>query len=161
MVLNYKIASLYFGDGNYDVCIDYLQRILNDNVGLRYDLQCYARLLHLLAHYEMGNDDIIDSLIKSVFRFMAKMKNLTVVEEEIFRFLKHSFHIPPKQLKPELEKFLAVIKKFENNRFETRAFSYLDIVSWVESKVYSKPMSEIIYNKYLQNKRRSAKPVKV
>ena len=161
LVFNYKIATLYFGNGSYEISIDYLQKIINGPGDLRNDLQCYARLLHLLAHYEMGNDDIIDSLIKSVFRFMAKMKNLTVVEEEIFRFLKHSFHIPPKQLKPELEKFLAVIKKFENNRFETRAFSYLDIVSWVESKVYSKPMSEIIYNKYLQNKRRSAKPVKV
>jgi hypothetical protein len=136
LVFNYKIATLYFGNGSYEISIDYLQKIINGPGDLRNDLQCYARLLHLLAHYEMGNDDIIDSLIKSVFRFMAKMKNLTVVEEEIFRFLKHSFHIPPKQLKPELEKFLAVIKKFENNRFETRAFSYLDIVSWVESKVY-------------------------
>ena len=86
LVFNYKIATLYFGNGNYDICIDYLQKIINENVNLRLDLQCYARLLHLMAHYELGNDSIIESLVKSVYRFMAKMKNLSVVEEEIFPF---------------------------------------------------------------------------
>jgi hypothetical protein len=72
--------------GDYATCIDYLQRIINDNVDLRYDLQCYARLLHLMAHYELHNYEIIEYLTKSVYRFMAKMENLTVVEEEMFRF---------------------------------------------------------------------------
>jgi hypothetical protein len=40
--------------GDYDTCIDYLQRIINDPLDLRNDLQCYARVLHLMAHYELG-----------------------------------------------------------------------------------------------------------
>src|SRR5665213_613282 len=89
MVFNYKISTLYFGSGDYSTAIDYLQLIINDHVDLRYDLQCYARLVHLLAHYELGNYELMESLSKSVFRFMAKMKNLTVVEEEMFRFLRN------------------------------------------------------------------------
>lgn len=155
MVLNYKIATLYFGSEDYSTCIDYLQKIIHDSGELRTDLQCYSRLLHLLAHYEMGNYDIMESLTKSVYRFMAKMENLTVVEEEMFRFLRHSFHnIPARRLKPELETFLQKIKHLEKNRFETRAFAYLDIISWVESKVYGKPMSRVIHEKYLESKRR-------
>ncbi len=155
MVLNYKIATLYFGSADYSTCIDYLQKIINEKGELRTDLQCYARLQHLLAHYELGNFEIMESLTKSVYRFMAKMQNLTVVEEAMFSFLRHSYHhIPAKKLKPELEVFLQKIKHLEKNRFETRAFAYLDIISWVESKVYDKPMSEIIHNKYLQSKRR-------
>jgi hypothetical protein len=153
MVMNYKIATLYFGSEDYSTCIDYLQKIIQESGELRTDLQCYARLLHLLAHYELGNDSIIESLIKSVYRFMAKMKNLTKVEEAMFRFLRHSFDVSPRKLKPELEKFLQKIKHLEKDRFQTRAFAYLDIISWVESKVYSKPMSEIIHNKYLNSKR--------
>lgn len=154
LVLNYKIATLYFGSGDYNTCIDYLQKIINDKPDLRYDLQCYARLQHLLAHYELGNDTIIESLSKSVYRFMAKMENLTVIEESIFRFLRQSFNVSPRKLKPELEKFLHTIKHLEKNRFETRSFAYLDIISWVESKVYGKPMSVIIHQKYLKSKRR-------
>lgn len=154
LVFNYKIATLHFGAGNYEICVDYLRKIINDHVDLRSDLQCYARVLHLMAHYELGNTDIIDHLIKSVYRFMAKMKNLTVIEEEMFKFLRKSFHVPRQSLKPELEKFLNAIKRFEKSRFETRAFAYLDIISWVESKLYDKPMSQVIREKYLASNRR-------
>ncbi|MCU0404452.1 MAG: hypothetical protein MUE99_07865 [Chitinophagaceae bacterium] len=148
MVFNYKIAMLYFGSGDHSRSIDYLQNIINQPVDLRYDLQAYARLVHLMAHYELGNYDLTEYLSKSVYRFMAKMKNLTVVEEEIFRFLKTSFRVSSRQLKPELEKLLSNIKHLEKNRFETRAFAYLDIISWVESKVYGKSMEQVIFEKY-------------
>ena len=152
LVLNYKIAMLYFGSGDYNTCLDYLQKIIHEKTDLRYDLQCYARVVHLLAHYELGNDMLMESLSKSVYRFMAKMANLTVVEEAMFKFLRQSIPLSPRQLKPEFEKFLQSIKHLEKNRFETRAFAYLDIISWVESKVFGKPMSDIIHEKYLQSR---------
>jgi len=154
LVVNYKIAILYFGSGDYGTCIDYLQKIINDHTDLRDDLQCYARLVHLLAHYELGNTEIIESLVRSVYRFMAKMQNLTVIEEQVLKFLRHSFDVSPKKIKPELEKLLGEIKHLEKNRFETRAFAYLDIISWLESKVTERTMSDIIQQKYLRSKRR-------
>jgi len=86
------------------------------------------------------------------------MENLTVVEEEMFRFLRHSFQVTRQELKQELEKFLHKIKQFEKSRFETRAFAYLDIISWVEGKVYNKPMSEIIAGKYRKSRRSKEGP---
>ncbi|MFM6926099.1 MAG: hypothetical protein ACKOU7_11400 [Ferruginibacter sp.] len=154
LVIQYKTALLYFGNGNYDESIDQLQKIINGPVDMRIDLQCYARLLHLMAHFELGNDAIIESLIKSVFRFMSRMENMTVVEEEMFKFLKNNVYESAAKLKPGLKKLLENIKQFEKNRYETRVFSYLDIISWVESKVYDKPMSMIIHEKYLQSKHR-------
>jgi len=154
LVFNYKIATLYFGSGDYETSIEYLQRIINDNVELRIDLHCYARLLHLMAHYELHNYDIIEYLIKSVYRFMARMENLTVIEEEMFAFIRKSFKVSPRAMKPEFEKFLQKIKHFEKSRFETRAFAYLDVISWLESKVYGKPIGKIIYEKYLDSPHR-------
>ena len=154
LVIQYKTAMLYFGNGDYDACIDYLQKIINGPVDLRIDLHCYARLLHLMSHFELGNDAIIESLTKSVYRFMSRMENLTVVEEAIFKFLRTNFYVSSKALKPGLEQFLQQIKQFEKNRFETRAFAYLDIISWVESKVYEQPMSVIINKKYRASKHR-------
>jgi hypothetical protein len=85
---------------------------------------------------------------------MAKMQNLTVIEEEILRFLRQSFDVSSKKIKPELEILLNKIKHLEKNRFETRAFAYLDIISWLESKVYEKPMGIIIHDKYLKSRKR-------
>lgn len=149
LVFYYKIASLYFGAGDYGSAIDYLNKIINWKVDLRNDLQCYSRLLHLIAHYELGNIDLLEYLIKSVYRFMSKMENLSLVEEEMFRFLRKAFHLSPQQLKPEFKKLLDTLKQFEKSRFETRAFVYLDIISWLESKVYEKPVYEVIREKYL------------
>ncbi len=153
MVINYKIALLYYLAGNFSICIDYLQKIINDSSDLRTDLQCYARLMHLMAHYELGNSELIDSLTRSVFRYMSRMKNLTIIEQEIFRFLRNSFKFSNRQLKPEFEKLLQKVKHLEGNRFETRSMAYLDIISWLESKVEGRPMQEIVYKKYMKSKR--------
>ena len=154
LVIQYKTALLYFGNGNFEESIDQLQKIINGPLDMRIDLQCYARLLHLMAHFELGNDAIIESLIKSVFRFMSRMENLTMVEEEMFKFLRDNVYESAAKLKPGLKKLLLKIKQFETNRYETRVFSYLDIISWVEGKVYDKPMSAVVHEKYLQSRHR-------
>ncbi len=153
LIFYYKIASLYFGAGDYGSAIDYLNKIINWKVNLRNDLQCYARLLHLIAHYELGNFQLLEYLIKTVYRFMGNMQNLSVVEEEIFKFLRKSFYISARKIKPEFAKLLHTIKQFETSKFETRAFAYLDIVSWLESKVNDKPVYEIIREKYITGRK--------
>ncbi len=157
LVFYYKFASLYFGSGDYENTIKYLNKIINWKMDLRTDLQCYSRLLHLIAHYELGNDNLLEYLIKSVYRFMAKMENLSLVEEEIFRFLRKSFQLGSQELKPGFSKLLERLKTYEKNRFETRAFVYLDIISWLESKIREVPVQEIIREKFLErNKLREA-----
>ena len=149
LVFYYKIASLYFGCGNYEKAIDYLNKIINWKVDLRNDLQAYSRLLHLIAHYELKNFDILEYLVKSVYRFLAKMDNLSLVEETILIFLRNSFRLTGFELRPEFEKLLEKLKGLKRNQFETRAFMYLDIISWLESKLREVPVKDIIREKYL------------
>ena len=69
-------------------------------------------------------------------------------ETVLFDFSKHI------EIKDYEEQIVNKIKHLEKNRYETRAFAYLDIISWVESKVYEKPMREIVYEKYLSSRHR-------
>lgn len=149
LVFYYKIASLYFGSGQPDKSIDYLNKIIHLKVDLRTDLQCYARLLHLIAHYELGNYELLEYLLKSVYRFMYKMNNLSVVEEKIFGFLQSAFRFSPKQLRSKFETLLSELKPLEKSNTGNRAFMYLDIISWLESKIEQIPVQEIIRKKYL------------
>lgn len=153
LIFYYKIASLYFGAGDFENAIEYLNKIINWKVNLRSDLQAYARLLHLIAHYELGNFQLIEYLIKSVYRYMAKMQNLSKVEEAVFDFLRKAFRLSPGEIRPEFGKLLKKLKTMKNSKFETRAFAYLDIISWLESKVEKKPVQEIILEKFLARKR--------
>ncbi|MEQ1677052.1 MAG: hypothetical protein ABL876_10140, partial [Chitinophagaceae bacterium] len=106
-----------------------------------------------IAHYELGNFDLLEYLIKSVYRYMAKMENLSKVEEEVFAFLRRSFHVGAHALKPEFEKLLAQLKKYEGNQLETRAFVYLDVISWLESKISGVNVQDVIREKFLLGKR--------
>lgn len=153
LVFYYKIASLYFGSGDNEKAIDYLNRIIHQKGNLRTDLQCYARLLHLIAHYELGNFDLLEYLIKSVYRYMAKMENMSKVEEEMFAFLRRSFKLGAAALKPEFEKLLVQLKKYEGNPLEARAFAYLDVISWLESKISGVQVQDVIRQKFLLRKR--------
>ena len=153
LVFYYKIASLYFGSGNNSKAIDYLNRIINNKADLRTDLQCYARLLHLIAHYELGNFELLEYLIKSVYRFMAKMENLSKVEEAIFDFLRKSFKVGAHALKPEFEKLIVKLKKYEGNPLEARAFAYLDIISWLQSKISGVQVQDVIKQRNAEMKR--------
>lgn len=153
LVFYYKIACLYFGSGNNEKTILYLSKIINQKTDLRTDLQCYARLLHLIAHYELGNFELLEYLTKSVYRFMAKMGSLSQVEEEMFRFLRRSFAVGAKTLKPEFEKLLEKLKQYEGNPQETRAFAYLDVISWLESKINGVNVQDVIREKYKRKKK--------
>ena len=157
LVFYYKIACLYFGAGEPAKAIDYLNKIINWKLNLRDDLQCYARLLHLIAHFELGNMEVVNYLSKSVYRFMGKMDNLSTVEEVLFNFLKKSIQkygragvagMNKEALKQAFEELLILLRPLEQNKLESRAFMYLDIISWLESHIQEKEVQTIIREKY-------------
>ncbi|MCG9972084.1 hypothetical protein [Christiangramia crocea] len=148
MVFYYKIACLYFGDGNNKKCIEFLNKIItNKSLEMREDLMCFARILNLVAHYEAGLDYHLDSLIKSTYKFLIRMNDLHEVQKEMIRFLRNLPDVSPLNIKDEFRKLHSKLKKFEDHPFEKRAFLYLDIISWLESKIENRPVKEVIKEK--------------
>ncbi len=67
----------------------------------------------------------------------------------MIKFLKSLGDIYPQDLKKEFIKLHDILIEFEDNPYEKRAFLYLDIISWLESKIENKPVGQIIKDKYL------------
>ena len=86
---------------------------------------------------------------------MAKMENLSLVEEYIFGFLRQSFRTSKSGLKTEFLVLLEKLKSQQMNALETRAFNYLDIISWLESKIHDLPDQDVIRRKYLEKLNRA------
>jgi len=148
MVFYYKIACIYFGLGDNRTCISYLKKIIdNRNLTMREDLMCFARVLSLVAHYEAGMDYHLEVQLKSTYKFLLKMNDLHEVQKEMIKFLRNLGNIYPHELKSEFKKLHSRLKKYENHPYEKRAFLYLDIISWLESKIENKPVGEIIREK--------------
>ena len=148
MLFFYKIASIYFGNEKYIDCIFYLEKIIsNKNLSMREDLMCFARLLSLIAHYELGNDYYLENQLKNTYKFLLKMNDLHEVQKEIMRFMKNLNSIYPSDIKKEFIKMRLRFIELEKNTYEKRAFLYLDIISWLESKIENKKISAIIKEK--------------
>ena len=152
MIFYYKFASLHFGAGNNKTCIKYLDKIIsNKSLSMREDLLCFSRVLNLVAHYEAGLDYHLETLLRSTYKFLIKMNDLHEVQKEMIKFIRGLQDIYPHDLKNAFKDLVSTLKTYEDHPFERRAFLYLDIISWLESKIQNKPVGQIIRDKYLAN----------
>lgn len=145
MVFNYKIACVYFGNGDLEGTITYLNRVEDSyKPRLKVDIQCFAKILNLIAHYELGNELLVSYKIKSVLRFLLKMDELEKVQMEIFRFVRRTPKMSKYTIIDEFKQLRTKLIILEKDRFEKRPFLYLDIISWLDSKINKMSMVEAI-----------------
>ena len=149
LLLYYKIACLYFGSSNYRTALTWLNKITNEReISLREDIHSFARILSLISHYELGNDDLIESYIKSTYRFFIKKGDLSLYQKYILDFLKGL--LMERKIKNIQNRF-ALLKtqmvSLQDNEFEKRAFLYFDIISWLESRIENRSVQEVFKEK--------------
>ena len=145
MVFNYKIACIYFGNGDYDNTVTYLNKVEEiAQPRLKVDIQCFSKILNLITHYELGNEQLVRYRIMSVFRFLLKMGELEKVQLEILKFIRKTPRMSKVSIIEEFKALRRSLVEIETERFEKRPFLYLDIISWLDSKINSVSMVEAI-----------------
>lgn len=149
LILSYKIACLYFGASNFRMALKWLNKIINvPSIDIREDLHCFARIINLICHYELGNNDVINYYILSTYRFLLKKEDLHLFQKYILLFLKNlEKETNQRELVENFEKLKMQLLPLVNSDYEKRAFIYFDIISWLESKIEKKPVQEIIRSK--------------
>lgn len=155
MPLYFKVATLYFGDGNYTKCIENLTYIISvKDHNIRRDLQCYARMLNLMALYDAGLDFNIDYQIRSVYSFIVKMRDMTEMKEHLLTFFKSIGNINALDLKKEFKNLYEKLQPYEHHPYERRTFYYIDLLSWLESKITGKSVGEIVRSRFEESQER-------
>lgn len=151
ILLYYKVACLYFGCGDNKTCIKYLNKIIQmRDITAQEDIQAFARILNLIAHFELGKaDGGLDYQIKSVYRFLRNMGDLHGVQKEILNFLRQLPFSDERSLMRAFRILHAKLVKLSKLPYEKRPFLYLDIISWLECKIEKKTVQEIIRTKFL------------
>ncbi|MBL0328287.1 MAG: hypothetical protein IPP64_02430 [Bacteroidetes bacterium] len=149
LLLYYKIACLYVGSGNYRTAIKWLNKIYNEKeIDLRADIYSFTRILLLVCHFELGNDYLVESNIRSTYRYFRKKGELSQYQKYILKFLRDLFSdFSDRNLKKQFVELKKQMVRLESNKYERRAFLYFDIISWLESKIENKSVQEIIKEK--------------
>ncbi|MCB0641460.1 MAG: hypothetical protein KDC44_07455, partial [Phaeodactylibacter sp.] len=85
----FQYFYIYFGSGNYDEALVALNDWLNLTANIeRKDLQSLARILNLIIHYEMGNAMLLQSLLRSTYRFLKKQPTIFQYEQKMLDFFR-------------------------------------------------------------------------
>jgi len=147
----FSFFCLYFGKGDYNGSLTYLNKWLNVKKSEeRKDLQSLARVLNLIIHYEMDNPILIESIIRSNMRYLNKQEGTHQFEKILIGFFSKINKMPLsnqdlivafRQLKDSLQNDLQATE-------EKRLLGVFDIISWIDSKVTQESFVTIVKEKF-------------
>ena len=151
LVLYINFSCLYVGNQDYKNALHWLNKILQDasSKEFREDIYCGAYILNLIIHYELGNEELLEPLTRSTYRYLLKRKNLYNFENTILTFIRTELI----KVKTHSELILAFqrlhrqLVQLSKDPFERRFLDGFDYISWLESKIENKNFSEIIKSK--------------
>ncbi len=148
LVIFYKSAILYFGLQQYDKCKAYLDRILADkDEHLREDLKSFTYLLYVITLYEERDFSKLEKMRKRAFVYLRQRNILGQFHHIILQFIKKSEDIMPLDMKTELKNLRSSLEPLAEDKFESKPLLYFDIMSWLESKISSRPFLEVVKEK--------------
>jgi hypothetical protein len=146
----FQYFYIYFGNDDYNKALEYLNEWLNLSSNIeRKDLQSLARILNLIVHYEMGNSILLESLLRSTYRFLKKQERINEYERLILNFIRNSGKIvSKKELKQAYLQLKEDLEGLFQQKEERAMLEMFDIVSWVESKIQNQAFAQVKQEKY-------------
>ncbi len=162
-IFYFKIAWMYLGAGKPGMTVEYLNKILNQpGKVLRDDMQVYANLLFIMAHYDLGNYDLLEYMVNNAHRAIMKQKKDSKKDESSknsggpsklqlisVAFLRQLVGAAPDERIKHFLKFRNSLKELKDDLYERRSFVFLDIEAWVESKIQNKRIEEVVRERFL------------
>ncbi len=141
---------IYFGVGDYDNALESLNDWLNlPKTSEREDLQSLARILNLIIHYEIGNTLLLESLLRSTYRFLSKRNRLYEFEKRVLGFIQKTGKL--RSSKELREAFLTLKLEFDDLTkipSENAMLRYFNFTAWLESKIEEKTFAEAVQDDY-------------
>ena len=149
ILFNYHIGYIYFGAGLFKESLKWINKILNDNEQiLRQDIYSFARLFNLILHYELGNIDLLEYIIKSTSRYLKKTEKDYQSEDVLIKYLKELIKIEHES--DRIKIYLSAKTEFEllfKNKKEEIILQFFDVISWLTSKVENISFEQAVKNR--------------
>lgn len=146
----YTFAQICMGEGKYNEASKWLQLILRDDVykNTREDIRTFARILNLIVQFERENQELVESNLKSLYRFLYKKHRMFAFEDTVIRFIRRlNRSLDNEKLNRLFEKLHEELGTLIQDPYEKEAFEYFDFISWVESRLEKRPFAEIAQEK--------------
>jgi hypothetical protein len=143
LLFTYQFAYVRFALGEYDGVLALLHAIESaPPTGVRNDLGFSAKILALLTHYELGNHELLDYLLRSLYRHLARRDRLHRFEALLLRHVRRMGRIAdPADLPAYLHELRADLLPLLDDPGERGAFGYFDIIAWLDAHIEGVPFA--------------------
>ncbi len=108
MVILFNTAVLLFIKEDFATCIEWCRRITKGvKTNFRQDIQAGAHLLYLIAVFEVGSPEEIDSALRSVYRFFSQRADRRQEEfsYRVIEFLRRLVNAPVRESEVWMQQF--------------------------------------------------------
>ncbi len=142
----FSLATVHFGAGEVNKSLFWLNKVLNDpEPTLRQDIFTYARLFNLIVHYELGNYDLLEYIVRSTHRFLSKKQRANQVENLLIDHVKRLARATEPSMKRDLHRSLRdQMTRVLKDPSEGLALKYFDFLAWANAKVDGVSFSEAV-----------------
>lgn len=146
LVIDYIQASIYLCNQMPKEAGQTIEKVFANKVLKQHQyIYAGAMILNLLIHFELGNYQLLESLLLNTYRMMYKRKLLYVSEKIIFKYLKKYLRMLTNQeIMDSFKSLKQELQAARADKFERNFLPNFDLVVWIESKIQEKSMSEII-----------------
>ncbi len=139
-----QAAVVYFWNRNYKLALKMIRPILNAGKPFNQLPQTKpVRFLNILIHCELGDQDYLESEIRSVERDLKKrgkpLKSEEIILKSVLLMLNE---MDLRKRNKKLQKHKETLLYLKNNPFEQQLLSSFDYIVWIESRI--NPASRII-----------------
>lgn len=146
LVIDYIQTSIYLSnqlpqDASFSIEKVFANKVLKQH---QY-IYSGAMIINLLIHFELGNYQLLESLLLNTYRMMYKRKLLYKSEKIIFKYLKKYLRmLTNEEIMESFKSLKQELQEVRTDKFERNFLPNFDLVVWIESKIQEKSMSEII-----------------
>lgn len=132
LLFYYQFANIFFLNKEYLKSLRWLNEIINPNFGnTREDIQCYARVLNLMVHFELNNIIVLRYAVDSCRRFLKKKRTEISSGKDLLNLFSKLSHASPDEYQVIFKKAFTEILPAQFRQTQ----DYIDIKGWLEEKM--------------------------
>lgn len=128
--------------GRYTDALDWRLRMAElTKSQVQSDFQRFERLLEILIHYALGNEELVLALCQNAARQLSPLSGYEALVLSLFR---HLPKLPYRERDTAMAQHLGQLEQlFTENATEKKALEYFDIMLWIKARLKNKPMVEL------------------
>ena len=134
LAIYYNISIAYFLSLEYDPALDWLEKIMSitRTDETRKDIQRFARILQLAIYYQLGYADLLENMVRNVYRSKVVQEDLQPFDKLIFKYFNRLQKYPPnsKQAFKELASLKGKLAELPENQQLLTGFD--DFNAWLD-----------------------------